>query len=323
MKQIIKDEICILKGEQESEYLITDGKRLLMRLKGEDAEYIVENIIPLINGDNDENDIVQKTVGKFTEQDIRSVIKALVINGIVTTIPDAVKEKPSLRDILTLLRSDYSESFSRLQEIRLLILGPKSSELELTYYYKQFPFKSIHIGENKNIIDYKDIIHDIDFCIFIDDSIGYSCGANEFNKMALENQLSWLYSCLFSSSSVLIGPIFSGRSVCYNCFLKRLQQGFSNETIPLSSESTLLRQPRINDHAIKLIMYRDLIETLKYELFTADETLENRFLRLDLNSFEQDFYTVLPVPHCNCMGSNYLTYQMYSDEIINFRNKDS
>jgi hypothetical protein len=67
-------------------------------------------------------------------------------------------------------------------------------------------------------------------------------------------------------------------------------------------------------------MYKDLIETLKYVLFTKEKTLENRFMRLNLCSFEQDFYDVLPVPHCRCMGSNYLTYQMYSDEIVDHRN---
>jgi hypothetical protein len=322
MKLIIKDEICILKADLDDEYLITDRNQLLMKLKGEDAKYIVENIIPLLNGTNDENDIIQKTVGDFTEQDIQGVLKALVINGILTTIPDEVETNSSLRDILTLLKSEYSQAFSRLQEVRLLILGPKSVEPELAIYFNQFPFKSICIEEHENIFSYKNSFHEIDFCIFIDDNIGYPHSAVEFNKLALNSNTSWLYSHLLTSSSVLIGPIFSGGSVCFDCFLQRLQQGFSNETISFTKEQTLLKQPRLNHYGVKLIMYKDLIETLKYLLFTNDETLENRFMRLNLNSFEQDSYTVLPVPYCHCIGSNYLAYQMYSDESISGHNTD-
>jgi hypothetical protein len=315
-------------------YHITENEKIIIRLYGKDMATITEAIFPLLTGEYSSNEIAEKVKEKIPQEKTLKIINSLFNNNIVQYVLDKDNGQNTklAQDLISNLTSDITAAFERLSGFSIGVLGDVDNLEDIIDELNQFKFNKLVVFDQngkiplKNNIIYEsslsNFVNSVDFIVSIDTSWVYSKLFSKLNQICLKEEKPWLYCKISSSKQLIVGPIFTGKKICYECLIDRFRSN-ANECSNLdirndNSYEILMSNTTQNKLLLIELKQRILIETIKYLLNVPTDNLVNEIELLDILNFTKKRYSVLPVPKCKCNGDEHLLYKIWDADCINY-----
>lgn len=331
MKVKLYEKYSIVK--QNMDHVITENENVVVKLSGEDSQLIIENIFPLLNGDytiDEISNLVQKVI---PQTETIKIIDNLVRNGLVYYTPDNYDDSALACDILKNLTTDVTRSLDMLSEISVAIVCKDSNLKSLAKDLSQFQFRKIYLYDSEKVEQSGDnifyesslekIVENADFLIAIDNDWVYSELISRLNKICIDQQRPWLYCRFTNTKENIIGPIFTGKRVCYDCLIDRFRsnnkQFYKLDIKDAGGYKLAYFNNDYNGFLWSELKYRILIESVKYLLRLPMENLVNKVEIIDVVDFSKQVVDILPVPKCKCIGGQYLLYKTWDNDEVDYK----
>jgi bacteriocin biosynthesis cyclodehydratase domain-containing protein len=217
-KLLFLPSVQVVRGES-NDALLYVSERLSHRLTGKSVEFLVTQLLPLLDGTRTRDEIHEALRERVGEAALDGLLAALTQRRLLRRIRsrDATSQVPAF---IADLADDPGSVWRRVRTTPVTILGLSASTSDLWRAafrdagFETPPREAMHGSAEEALSS--------GFMIAVDeDESTQRDRLRELNALALSRQRPWLLVRFTRADEVWIGPLFAQDEACYECFLDR------------------------------------------------------------------------------------------------------